>query len=117
MAVLGSRVSETLFGFRDPVGQPVRIDGRQFQVIGLLESKGAGGSFGFMDDQVLVPITTAYYRLSSQPTTQGGITVQTGNAQVRSIDDMDVAVQQIARVLRQRHRLIGEDDFSITNQQ
>ena len=30
---------------------------------------------------------------------------------------MDVAVQQIARVLRQRHRLIGEDDFTITNQQ
>ena len=117
VAVLGSRVSETLFGLRDPVGQPVRVAGRQFQVIGVLESKGAGGSFGFMDDQVLVPISTAYYRLSSQRTTQGGITVQTVNAQIRSIDDMDGAVQQIARVLRQRHRLIGEDDFTITNQQ
>ena len=47
VAVLGSRVSETLFGLRDPVGQSVKINGRQFQVVGLLESKGAGGSFGF----------------------------------------------------------------------
>ena len=40
VAVLGSRVAETLFGFRDPVGQTVRINGRQFTVIGVLESQG-----------------------------------------------------------------------------
>ena len=117
VAVLGSRVSETLFGLRDPVGQSVKINGRQFQVIGVLESKGAGGSFGFLDDQVLVPITAAYYRLSSQRTVQGGINVQTINVQIAGTDQMDSAVQEIATVLRQRHRLLGEDDFSITNQQ
>ena len=117
VAVLGSRVSETLFGLRDPVGQSVKINGRQFQVIGVLESKGAGGSFGFLDDQVLVPITAAYYRLSSQRTAQGGINVQTINVQIAGTDQMDSAVQEIATVLRQRHRLLGEDDFSITNQQ
>jgi putative ABC transport system permease protein len=117
VAVLGSRVSETLFGLRDPVGQSVKINGRQFQVIGVLESKGAGGSFGFLDDQVLVPITSAYYRLSSQRTVQGGINVQTINVQIAGTDQMDGAVQEIATVLRQRHRITGEDDFSITNQQ
>ena len=117
VAVLGSRVAETLFGLRDPVGQPVKINGRQFQVIGVLVSKGAGGSFGFLDDQVLVPITSAYYRLSSQRTAQGGINVQTINVQVAGTDQMDGAVQEIATVLRQRHRITGEDDFSITNQQ
>ena len=65
VAVLGSGISETLFGLRDPVGQTVRINGRQFTVIGVLEPKGGGGQS--IDDQVLVPITTAYYRLAARP--------------------------------------------------
>ncbi len=72
VVVLGSAVAETLFGFRDPVGQAIRINGRQFQVIGVLESKG-GGFFGSFDDRVMVPITTSYYRLASQRTAQGGL--------------------------------------------
>ena len=116
VVILGSRVAETLFGFRDPVGQTVRINGRRFTVIGVLESKG-GTALGNADDQALVPITTAYYRLESQRTTQGGVTVQTVNVQVKSGDVMDDAVQEIASVLRLRHRITGEDDFTITSQQ
>ena len=116
VAVLGSRVAETLFGFRDPVGQVVRINGRQFTVIGVLESKGSG-FLGIFDDQVLVPITTAYYRLASQRTAQGGVNVQTVNVQVQSGDAMDDAIQEIATTLRLRHRITGEDDFTVSSQQ
>ncbi len=116
VAVLGSEVAETLFGLRDPVGQHVRINGRQFDVIGVLESKGGSGWFS-LDDQVLVPITTAYHRLASQRTAQGGISVQTINVQVRDVEDMDPAIQEVAMVLRLRHRITGDDDFFITSQQ
>ena len=116
VAVLGSRVAETLFGFRDPVGQAVRINGRQFTVIGVLEGMG-GGALGLFDDQVLVPITTAYYRLASQRTSQGGVSVQSINVQVRGGESMEDAVQQIATVLRLRHRITGDDDFTISSQQ
>ena len=116
VAVLGSQVAEDLFGFRDPVGQNVRINRRQFAVVGVLESQG-GSVLGNLDNQVLVPITTAYYRLASQRTTQGSITVQAVNVQVESADIMDDAIQQIATVLRLRHRVTGEDDFTVTNQQ
>ena len=116
VAVLGSRVAETLFGFRDPVGQTVRINGRQFTVIGVLESQG-GGALGLFDDQVLVPITTAYYRLASQRTNQGGVSVQTVNVQVKQGGAMDDALQEIATVLRLRHRITDEDDFTISSQQ
>ena len=116
VVVLGSGVSETLFGFRDPVGQFVRIDGRRFEVIGVLESQG-GGASGIFDDQVLVPITTAYYRLGAQRTPQGGVAVQTISVQVRSADAMDDAVREIGTVLRLRHRIIDEDDFAINSQQ
>ncbi len=116
VVVLGSQVSETLFGLRDPVGQTIRINGRQFTVIGVLESKG-GTAFGNQDNQVIVPITTAYYRLSSQRTSQGDIIVQTINVQGQSSEVMDKAVQEIATVLRLRHRITGEDNFDITSQQ
>ncbi len=114
--VLGATVAETLYGFRDPVGQTLRLNGRQFTVIGVLESQG-GGVQGLFDDQVLVPITTAYYRLSSQRTTQGEITVQTINVQVEDGELMDAAIQGIGTTLRLRHRLTGEDDFTISSQQ
>ena len=116
VAVLGSRVTETLFGFRDPVGQYIRINGRRFTVIGTLESMG-GGALGIFDNQVLVPITTAYYRLSSQRTTQGAITVDSINVQARSGSLMDEAIREITTVLRLRHRITDEDDFNVSSQE
>ena len=116
VVVLGSQVAETLFGFRDPVGQNVRVSGRQFAVIGVLESQG-GGSLGIFDDQVLVPITTGYYRLAAQRTTQGGISVQTVNVEVADSGAMEETLQDIATVLRLRHRIPDEDDFTVRSQQ
>jgi putative ABC transport system permease protein len=116
VAVLGPTTAETLFGLRDPVGQAIRINGRQFTVIGVLESLG-GTALGNQDDRVLVPLTTAYYRLSAQRTAQGEITVQNINVQVRETADLDSAVQEIATILRLRHRLTEDDDFTITSQE
>jgi putative ABC transport system permease protein len=116
VAVLGATVAERLFGSRNPVGQYVRINGRQFEIIGVLKSKG-GGSQAFTDNQALVPITTAYYRLSSQRTAQGGVSVQSINVQVRSNDLMDTAITEISTLLRLRHRITDEDDFTVTSQQ
>ena len=115
VAVLGSELAQQLFGSRDPVGQRIRMNGRQFTVIGVLESRGGTG-IG-QDFQALVPITTAYYRLSGQRTTQGGITVQSITVQVVDEESMDAATRQIDTVLRLRHRIAGESDFNIINQQ
>ena len=116
VAVLGSNTAEILFGQMNPVGQSVKIDGRQFQVIGVLESKGGTG-FGTSDDVLLAPITTVQYRLSGQRTTAGGRNVSSINVQVTSAEETDAAIQQITNILRQRHRITGEDDFTITSQQ
>ena len=116
VVVLGSLVSEALFGLRDPVGQVVKVNERRFTVIGVLESEG-GGPSGIFGDQILVPITTAYYRLATDRTTQGDIIVSLINVQVRSEEVVDRAESEVATLLRLRHRLTGEDDFSIFNQQ
>ncbi len=116
VAVLGSSVAEQLFGLRDPVGQPVRLNGRQFVVVGVLESKG-GGFFGSFDDQLMVPITTAHHRLSFDRTTQGGVVVQTINVQAKDVDLVDQARAEVSTVLRLRHRITDEDDFTVSSQQ
>ncbi|MDY6910865.1 MAG: ABC transporter permease, partial [Chloroflexota bacterium] len=116
VCVLGSNVAEDLFGGLDPIGQRVKIIRRQFQVIGVLESKGGTG-FGSQDDIVVVPITTAMYRLMPQRTSSGGHRVSLINVQAVDEDSIDAATEQITGLLRERHRITGEDDFTITSQQ
>jgi len=116
VAVLGFQVAGDLFGLRDPVGQPVRINGRQFTVIGVLEDTGGGG-FNSIDDRVIVPITTVYNRLSVVRTAQGGVSVQTINVEIVDVGAMEEAVDEVATVLRFRHRITGEDDFTVNSQQ
>jgi putative ABC transport system permease protein len=114
VVVLSASVSENLFGLLSPVGQTVRINGRRFAIVGVLEDNTVG--FG-QSHQVLVPVTTAYYRLASQRTAQGGVSVQSINVQAASQEVMGTAELEIATILRLRHRITGDDDFAISSQQ
>ena len=114
--VLGSNVAEQLFQNRDPVGEYVRVNARRYRVIGLLESQGGGG-FGTFDTQVLIPITTAYYRLSGERTLTGDVAVNLINVQVRDLEDIDRSIEETSGVLRLRHRITEEDDFTVISQQ
>ena len=116
VAVLGPEISGDLFGPRNPVGQPVRIRGREFTVIGVLEEEGSG-FFSVGDDKVLVPLTTLSHRLDPHGSEQGKILVNSINVQVASSDLVESAKSEIANVLRFRHRLAGADDFTINDQQ
>ena len=114
--VLGSNVAEQLFQNRDPVGEYVRVNARRYRVIGLLESQGGGG-FGTFDTQVLIPITTAYYRLSNERTSTGDVVVNLINVQVGDVGDIDRSIEETSGVLRLRHRITEEDDFTVISQQ
>ena len=115
-AVLGSEIAKTLFGNRDPVGQNVRINGRQFAVAGVLESRGST-ALSNLDSLVLVPITTAYYRLSAGRTAGGGVAVSSINVQIDDPANREETIADVATVLRLRHRITEEDDFTITSQE
>ena len=115
VAVLGSQTAEDLFGERDPVGVDIAISGVPFTVVGVLDSKG-GNSFGNEDDRVLVPLTTAFYRLSGQRTTHGDITVSTINVQADG-ERLEEAQREAATLLRLRHEVTDSDDFTIATQQ
>jgi len=55
VAVIGSEVSSLLFEDADPLGKQVKINGRQYLVIGVLPKKGEifGNS---LDNQIIIPI-------------------------------------------------------------
>ena len=116
VAVLGARASVDLFGGRNPVGRTIKVNGRQMTVIGVVESRG-GGAFGFEDNRVLVPITTAFRRISADRTVEGGVGVNTISVLVGDVDNMERAEAEVSRILRLRHRITDEDDFDIRNQQ
>ncbi len=120
VVVLGNNVAQNLFGDLDPVGESVRISlfgrpGVTFRVVGVMEPKGGTG-FGNQDDQVFVPLTTYHTRLAPARTVRGSYTVSTINVQVADAADMPSAVQEIAALLRQRHR-VAQDDFTIQSQE
>ncbi|MBC8507012.1 MAG: ABC transporter permease [Anaerolineales bacterium] len=115
VVILGVDVADELFGRKSGlVGETVRIEGQPFRVIGVLEEKG-GGSFGSEDDQVIVPLTTAQSRLIRRSTRDRVDVIFVGAA---SADQVPQASDEVAQILRQRHRTeIGQDDFTIFSQQ
>jgi putative ABC transport system permease protein len=115
VAVLGANVASTLFGDASPVGQSVRINNITFKVIGVLTAKGGSG-MGNQDDMVIIPITTAMARLSRGRSGAGNVISQI-SVQVVDAKQMDAAVEQISAVLRERHNIRYEDDFTVRSQQ
>lgn len=58
VAVIGQTVVNNLFGSEDPVGKTIKINRKNFTVIGVLPAKGATG-FRDQDDIVIIPLNTA----------------------------------------------------------
>ena len=113
VVLLGPDVADKLFGTRQGlVGETVRINGQPFRVTGVLESKG-GSSFGSQDDVIIVPLSTAQVRLIRRNNNRIDMIL----VQAVSADRTQLASDEVAQILRTRHRSkIGEDDFTIFSQ-
>ncbi len=111
VAVLGATTAANLFGSSKPVGQYISIQGSRFMVVGLLQAKGNAGGFNDPDDQIMVPATTAMRRLF------GTKYLRSISVQAKSMELMNVALEETAAVLRKMHRINDDnDDFIIRNQ-
>jgi len=112
VVVLGYKVAKELFGHGSPLGFIVKINGKTFTVIGVMEKKGTIG-FTRVDDQVIIPVTTAMKRLF------GYRTVHSISVQAKSTDLAASAQKQITTLLRKRHKITpGEkEDFAIFSQE
>ena len=98
----------------NPVGETIRISRQNYEVIGVLASKGTSG-IGNQDSVIIMPLRTAQLKLGGAGTT----TVSTINLQARSDDDMDIAQAQVTAILRTKHGLAAseDNDFQVQNQE
>ncbi len=110
VAVLGTTVVKELFGGADPVGEKIKINLINFRVIGILPAKG-GGSFRDQDDIVLIPVTTAMYRVF------GKDYINTIYVEAGAPDVLEEAQDSISSLIIKTHRLgkNREDAFQIRN--
>ena len=111
VAVLGSLTAQTLFPDGDALGQSLSIRRMRFKVIGVLESKGSAGTG---DDLVAIPLSTAS-QLDRAITSRGQTRVQNINVKVEDAANITAAKDNIAAVLRERHNILGDDDFTVTS--
>lgn len=111
VAVIAADVADALFPTQDPIGRAISIDGRDFEVIGLLERKGSfmGGS---NDNILLMPITT-FDEQYPQVRDGGGDTLHIATVPRRP-EDFDALIEQETAILRARRQLRfnQENDFA-----
>ncbi|MEW6250378.1 MAG: ABC transporter permease [Planctomycetota bacterium] len=112
VALLGQKIAEKLFGGSDAVGQPVKIGGVTYRVIGVLEKRG---SMGFLnaDESVYIPIEAGLKRFFNRKWLNR-LTVA-----VVKPDQLEETQNQVKRMLRKIHKIRpGQpDDFGIFNQE
>lgn len=111
VAVIAADVADALFPMQDPIGRSIAIDGRDFQVIGLLVRKGSflGGS---NDNILLIPIST-FDEMYPQVRDGGGDTLHIATVPKRP-EDVDALIEQETAILRTRRKLRfnEENDFA-----
>ena len=112
VALVGQTVINKLFGRIDPIGKVIKIDGKNFTVIGTIEPKGSDQFGNDQDNSVTIPITTAQRKL------YGMDYINMIIAQSKTEDTIDEATKEVEKILRKAHNLSpGEsNDFTVQNQ-
>jgi putative ABC transport system permease protein len=111
VCIIGQTVAQNLFGNEDPVGKTIRARDIPFEIIGELAPKGQSPFGQDEDDTILMPYTTVQKKIA------GIDWLQSIMCSTTSPDTMAPAQQQIAALLRQRHKLrpSEDNDFSVRN--
>ncbi len=114
VAVLGSELAEKLFGNTNPLGEQVRIKNVSMKVIGVLASKGTSFGTNF-DNSAAVPIATMANRVIGRKSPYG-LAVTSIYVSIKDESKMDAAQFQVENLLRLRHKITTEDDFTVRSQ-
>lgn len=107
LAVLGPKLAREVFADANPLGTAVRIGGRRFRVVGVMEPKGQMLGFD-LDDSAYVPVATALQLFNQEDLGEIDVTYASAEATAR-------IAAEITRVLTARHG--GEEDFTVTTQE
>jgi putative ABC transport system permease protein len=111
VAVIGRTVEQELFAGASPIGQSIKVNGANFQVVGVLAAKGSNGATN-EDDVVMAPIST----VQDSITGYGPISSITVEGSSRST--LNAAEGEVTQILEERHKVTNtaEPGFRVLNQ-
>ena len=110
VAIIGKDVQNEIFKTEYPLQKTIRIDGRQYTVIGILEKKGQifGQSF---DNMVVIPYTTGINAYGGNR----GIGIQLRAPEISKVQETIDEITGIMRVIRNVNPVDDNDFEIITN--
>lgn len=113
VAVIGQTLLSDLFTVgQNPIGQTINLGNAQFQVVGVLNSKGSSSGVSDANDVAIVPYTTAEDQLTGYSLSFNEIIVQS-----KSSSDIDAAEDETAAILAAANNTTVADlPFNITNE-
>ena len=110
VVVIGTDIRDALFPFVEPVGKEISIDGRRFEVIGVLQKKGRF-LFRSMDNVLLVPVNSIQKQ-------DRRFNFMMADIKPVSAGMMDAAIDQTREAMRRYRKLkyLQKDNFGIFSQ-
>lgn len=109
VVVIGAELKEKFFEERDPIGQTIKVKDMPLVIIGVEQKRGT-----FMgqplDNHVYIPITTWGRLFGRRQSLQI-------HGKGQSVETFNVAIEDARQALRNRHKLVGneDDDFGLVN--
>jgi len=113
VVVLGSSSAEDLFAGLNPINREIKINGKVYKVVGVLEEKGSN------DDQVLIPLQTGYSLVfGAQARYKGQFTLSSIELSAHDAESVDTLIPRIEFILRREHgqKLTDDLPFSVSSQ-
>jgi len=114
VCVIGHTVDSNLFGSNaNPIGMTIRINSIPLRIIGVFARKGQNAFGQDQDDAIIAPFSTIQKRMMSNQF------LNSIYASAKSEDVINDAVDEISKLMRQRHKLApsDDDDFTVRTQQ
>jgi putative ABC transport system permease protein len=111
VAVIGQTVAEELFAGQSAVGQNMKVNGSNFEVVGVLAAKGSNGASN-QDDVVMAPISTV------QDSLTGYGPISSITVEAKSEPALNAAEGEVKQILEERHKIKNTEEpgFQVLNQ-
>lgn len=106
VAVIGPTVAKEFFGESSPLGEKVKLNGNQYLIIGVSESRGSIGPMD-MDRRIVLPVTVVKNMF-------GNYNIMRFNIFPKDVNKIDEVKEKVAVVAKRR---LGSDDFRFMTQQ
>ena len=115
VVVIGPDLQTEFFPNDKVLGNKIRIKDHSYEIVGILKPKGA--VFGNNQDKnAYIPLSTMVNRITGKDPTFG-ISLSFISVEAINKNKTSAAKFQITNLLRQRHKIIRDDDFAVRSQE